>query len=165
MSVDGRAVEPGSTYIYRGCMLSGIPNFAMCVGYTNASWTLRADLTSRFVCRMLDHMDRESYVRAVPRYRDPDHGSRPLLDLNSGYVRRAAEPVAQTGKQTTLATPAELPARLRERPPLQYHRQRRVLRRVDIVPSVDGIFPSPGPAAGDAQMRTSESSPPNSFET
>ncbi|WP_420753403.1 flavin-containing monooxygenase [Rhodococcus sp. O3] len=87
--VDGERVDPSERYVYRGTMLSGVPNFALCLGYTNASWTLRADLTSLYVCRLLNHMRRKGYRIAMPDYRG-DGRTRPLLDLSSGYVQRAA---------------------------------------------------------------------------
>jgi monooxygenase len=97
LEVDGLAVRPGDTFVYRGFMLSDIPNFAMCVGYTNASWTLRADLTSQSVCRVLNHMDRNGQVQVVPRFGDKSIPQRPLLDLNSGYVRRSADLLPKQG--------------------------------------------------------------------
>ena len=96
MTVDGAPVVPGDTYVYRGCMLSGVPNFAMCVGYTNASWTLRADLTSKYVCRVLRHMASHGYRTAVPEHRQEDV-ARPLLGLNSGYVQRAVSILPKQG--------------------------------------------------------------------
>ncbi len=100
LEVDGSVVEPGHTLIYRGFMLSGIPNLAMCLGYTNASWTLRADLTSRSVCRLLNRMDRAGVDKAVPRL-DPGAGEpRPLLDLSSGYVARAADRMPKQGSKS-----------------------------------------------------------------
>ena len=69
-------------------MLTGIPNFAVCIGYTNASWTLRADLTHRLVCKVLNHLERNHQAAAVPRPRQ-ELVERPLLDLSSGYVQRA----------------------------------------------------------------------------
>jgi cation diffusion facilitator CzcD-associated flavoprotein CzcO len=89
LTVDGRSVSPSDTYVYRGCMLSGIPNFAICVGYTNASWTLRADLSSRYICRVLRYMTDHGYTTATPVH-SADGVSRPLLGLTSGYVQRAA---------------------------------------------------------------------------
>jgi hypothetical protein len=97
LDVDGHSVKPGSTFVYRGFMLSDIPNFAMCVGYTNASWTLRADLTSQSVCRVLNHMDRDGHQQVVARLGDKSVPSRPLLDLNSGYVQRSAELLPKQG--------------------------------------------------------------------
>jgi len=88
--VDGEAVVPGRHFIYKGTMLSNVPNFAFCIGYTNASWTLRADLASTYVCRVLNHMDRHSYRTCKPACDPSTLEERPLLNLNSGYVKRAS---------------------------------------------------------------------------
>jgi cation diffusion facilitator CzcD-associated flavoprotein CzcO len=87
-SVDGTPVDLAKQFVWNGTMLTGLPNFAVCIGYTNASWTLRADLTSRLVCKVLGHMDRHDYAAVVPR---PDQPlvEQPLLDLASGYVQRS----------------------------------------------------------------------------
>ena len=69
--VDGDAVDVPKTMTYKGMMLSGVPNFAFTVGYTNASWTLKADLTSEYVCRLLAHMDAHGYTKSVPEITDP----------------------------------------------------------------------------------------------
>jgi cation diffusion facilitator CzcD-associated flavoprotein CzcO len=98
VTVDGQAVEPGSTYVYRGCMLSGVPNFAICVGYTNASWTLRADLSSKYLCRVLRHMDAHGYRVAVPVHSQAED-ARPLLDLSSGYIQRAVDILPKSGSK------------------------------------------------------------------
>jgi monooxygenase len=90
LSVDGVPVHPGDAFVYKGTMLSNVPNFAFCIGYTNASWTLRADLASTFVCRVLNHMDRRGYRICTPVCDAAVMESRPLLDLSSGYVMRAA---------------------------------------------------------------------------
>jgi monooxygenase len=90
LDVDGTAVNPGVSFIYKGVMLSNVPNFAFCVGYTNASWTLRADLASIFVCRLLNYMDRRGYGTCVPMCNPSTLDQKPLLDLTSGYVLRAA---------------------------------------------------------------------------
>jgi cation diffusion facilitator CzcD-associated flavoprotein CzcO len=100
LTVDDRAVELADALVYRGMMLSDVPNLAWCVGYINASWTLRADLTSRSVCRLLRYMDRRHHDQVVPRperaeHRDGEH--RPLLDLSSGYIRRAADQMPRQG--------------------------------------------------------------------
>lgn len=89
--VDGVCVDIGRTFIYKGTMVSNVPNFAFCIGYTNASWTLRADLASTFVCRLLNHMDRRGYRTVVPACDFQSMEAKPLLDLTSGYVTRAAE--------------------------------------------------------------------------
>jgi monooxygenase len=81
-------VDVGDTVAYRAVMLSGVPNLAFCFGYTNTSWTLRADLSARFVCRLLRHMDRHRYSTAIPTG-DPDAERRPFIaDLTSGYITR-----------------------------------------------------------------------------
>ncbi|MET9027353.1 NAD(P)/FAD-dependent oxidoreductase [Nocardia sp. NPDC004168] len=87
-SVDGVRVDLSEQFVWQGAMLTGVPNFAVCIGYTNASWTLRADLTSRLVCKVLNHMDRKGYASVVPEPRGTleEH---PLLDLASGYVQRS----------------------------------------------------------------------------
>jgi len=90
VSVDGVPVEPGRTLVYKGTMLSNVPNFAFSMGYTNASWTLRADLASTFVCRLLNHMERRGYRTCMPVCDLASMQTRPLLDLTSGYVARAA---------------------------------------------------------------------------
>ncbi|MFD0890519.1 FAD-containing monooxygenase EthA, partial [Streptosporangium algeriense] len=96
VSVDGRTVDLAETTAYRGLMLSGVPNLAFCVGYTNASWTLRADLSSRYVVRLLDHMGRHGLTSAMPVF--PRGGARrPLLGLTSTYIQRAAHLFPQQG--------------------------------------------------------------------
>jgi cation diffusion facilitator CzcD-associated flavoprotein CzcO len=90
IKVDGKQVHPGEAFVYKGAMLSNIPNFAFCIGYTNASWTLRADLASTFVCRLLNYMDRRGYRTCTPVCDSAALESRPLLNLTSGYVLRAA---------------------------------------------------------------------------
>jgi hypothetical protein len=77
-------------------MFAGVPNLAVCIGYVNASWTLRADLASRYVCRLLNHMEEGGWRTAVPRA-PGDVGARPLLPLRSGYVQRAADDLPTQG--------------------------------------------------------------------
>jgi cation diffusion facilitator CzcD-associated flavoprotein CzcO len=100
LSVDGAPVEPGSAMTYKGVMLSHVPNCAMCVGYTTASWTLRADLSSAYVCRLLNHMDRHGYTKCVPCPNDPEIRSEPLLGLTSGYVQRGSAQFPKQGSKS-----------------------------------------------------------------
>ncbi|MFP5021708.1 flavin-containing monooxygenase [Pseudonocardia phyllosphaerae] len=94
--VDGEQVDIGKTVTYRGLMLSGIPNLAFCIGYINASWTLRADLVARYVPRLLGLMERENLAIATPLPSvEPD---RPLLDLESGYVKRSEHLFPRQGR-------------------------------------------------------------------
>jgi monooxygenase len=91
LTVDGREIRSHDLHVYKGMMFDGLPNLAWCVGYTNASWTLRADLTSRYVCRLLNYMARHRIDVATPELPAAAHDTgRPLMDLDSGYVRRAA---------------------------------------------------------------------------
>ncbi|MGH3586066.1 MAG: flavin-containing monooxygenase [Pseudonocardia sp.] len=96
LDVDGVPVDPGRTVAYRGCLLSGVPNFSLCIGYVNASWTLRADIAARYVCRLLAHMDTHGYRTATPEF-DGAASATPLLPLTSGYVRRAADILPKQG--------------------------------------------------------------------
>ncbi len=88
LAVDGRAVTLAQSLVYKGLMFSGVPNLASTFGYTNASWTLKADLTAGWTCRLLAHMARRGWERVVP-VRGPGVAEQPFLDFSSGYVQRA----------------------------------------------------------------------------
>ncbi|HMG45904.1 MAG TPA: NAD(P)/FAD-dependent oxidoreductase [Allosphingosinicella sp.] len=90
LSVDGAPVNPAERFNYKGMMLSDVPNLALAFGYTNASWTLKCDLTARYVCRLLRHMDRGGHAICVPRLDGARIERLPMLDFSSGYVQRAA---------------------------------------------------------------------------
>jgi monooxygenase len=87
--VDGHEVSAAETTVYMGAMLSGVPNFAFVMGYTNASWTLKADLTCGFVTRLLRHMRQRGHAWAMAPRLGGDVPRLPLLDLSSGYVQRS----------------------------------------------------------------------------
>ncbi len=89
MSVDGKAIEMNKHISYKGLMFSDIPNFSNTLGYTNASWTLKADLIAEYVCRLIKHMDKTGTRIAVAERKDPNVKPAPLLDMTSGYVARA----------------------------------------------------------------------------
>ncbi|MEO6471282.1 MAG: NAD(P)/FAD-dependent oxidoreductase [Aeromicrobium sp.] len=97
LTVDGKTINPNDLYVYKGLMFSGMPNFAWCVGYTNASWTLRADLTSKYVCRFINHLDANGYAFGMPNPEGAAGHARPILDLTSGYVMRVADTLPQQG--------------------------------------------------------------------
>jgi cation diffusion facilitator CzcD-associated flavoprotein CzcO len=100
MTVDGRAIESGKLHVYKHMMFDGVPNLAWCVGYTNASWTLRADLTSRYVCRLLNYMTRHRIDVATPQLPASEATAEidePLMNLTSGYVQRAAALLPRQG--------------------------------------------------------------------
>ena len=88
--VDGRLIEPGKLLNYKGMMYSGVPNLASVTGYTNASWTLKCDLTCEYVCRLLNHMDQKGFVQATPRQNDPTITPEPWVNFSSGYIQRAS---------------------------------------------------------------------------
>jgi monooxygenase len=98
-SVDGAPVHLPDTLAYRGMMLSGVPNFAMTIGYTNASWTLKADLTADYVCRLLNHMGAHGYRQCMPAPDPQGVIRRPLLDLASGYVQRSIDELPAQGSE------------------------------------------------------------------
>ena len=99
LSVDGRAVDPATTLAYKGMMYEGVPNLATVFGYTNASWTLKADLTCEYVCRVLNQMTRTGLRQVTPRNDDPDIERQPWLDFSSGYVQRAMASFPKQGSK------------------------------------------------------------------
>ena len=96
LEVDGRPVDVADTMTYRTLMLSDVPNFAFTIGYTNNSWTLKADLVADYVCRLLTHLDRTG-TRTVVAPRDPAVGEERLLTFSSGYVLRALDRLPKQG--------------------------------------------------------------------
>jgi monooxygenase len=98
-SVDGREIALADTMSYKGMMLSGIPNMAFALGYTNASWTLKCDLTCEYVCRLLNHMSAHGHTQCVPRRRDPSVTEQPIIDFSSGYVQRSIDRFPKQGSK------------------------------------------------------------------
>jgi len=98
--VDGTPVELPRTLVYKGMMFSDVPNFAYAIGYTNASWTLKCDLTAEYVCRLLNHMDQHGYDVCTPRVRDRYIEEEPVIDFNSGYVLRGLDSLPRQGSKT-----------------------------------------------------------------
>ncbi|MCX4161821.1 MULTISPECIES: NAD(P)/FAD-dependent oxidoreductase [Paraburkholderia] len=97
VSIDGRPVSLSDTVSYKGMMYSGIPNLASSFGYTNASWTLKAELIAQYVCRLINHMKSHGYDSCVPRLPDDEAGALPAVDLTSGYIQRAANILPRQG--------------------------------------------------------------------
>jgi cation diffusion facilitator CzcD-associated flavoprotein CzcO len=97
ITVDGAVVDPGRRLLYKGAMLDGVPNLAFAIGYTNASWTLKCDLTSQFVRRLLDHMEARVATSVMPQAPAASTDEPPILDLTSGYVQRAAALLPRQG--------------------------------------------------------------------
>lgn len=97
--VDDEPVDLSTRIAYKGMMYTDIPNAASAFGYTNASWTLKCDLTSEYVCRLINHMDRHGFDYCVPRLNDPTVKPEPALDFNSGYVLRALDTLPSQGSK------------------------------------------------------------------
>jgi cation diffusion facilitator CzcD-associated flavoprotein CzcO len=97
LTIDGRRLDLPERMTYKGMMLGGVPNAALVIGYTNASWTLKCDLTLEYVCRLLNHMRERDYAYCVPRDADPEVVSEPLLNLNSGYILRSVDKFPRQG--------------------------------------------------------------------
>jgi cation diffusion facilitator CzcD-associated flavoprotein CzcO len=107
-SVDGQSVDFGQTWTYKGMMVSGVPNLISTFGYINASWTLRADLTCEFVCRLVNHLDRTGTTQATPRLRpgEADMPARPwIADFSAGYMRREMHRFPRQGDRDPWTNP------------------------------------------------------------
>jgi monooxygenase len=99
IAVDGRPVKFCETTNFKGVMFSDVPNLFAAFGYTNASWTLKSDLTCAYAARLINHMDRRGYVACTPRLRDPSVKPEPLIDFSSGYVLRAIDKLPRQGSK------------------------------------------------------------------
>lgn len=97
LSVDGEKIIANDHYAYKGMMFSGVPNLAWCIGYTNASWTLRADLTWKYVSRYINHLDSHGYAYGMPDPAGAQDGEAPVLDLDSGYIQRSLDQIPKQG--------------------------------------------------------------------
>lgn len=99
IEVDGEELHIGEETMYKGAMLSNLPNAILSVGYTNASWTLKCELISQYAVRLFKHMDKKNYKVFTPRMSAGDVGDQPLIDFNSGYIERAADRLPKQGKK------------------------------------------------------------------
>src|SRR5262245_27146602 len=99
LHVDGEEVEVAKTLSYKGMMLSGVPNLALALGYTNASWTLKCDLTCRYVCRLINFMEKRGYRQCTPRNNDQGIREIPFIDFSSGYVQRSIHKFPKQGSR------------------------------------------------------------------
>lgn len=99
IEVDGQTVDPGQRTMYKGAMLSGVPNAVISLGYTNASWTLKCELISQWTCRLLKHMEEHHHRVCTPRLPPNEDIPQPLIDLKSGYIQRAMGKLPTQGKR------------------------------------------------------------------
>ena len=146
-SVDGQAVDLSRAWSYKGLMYSDVPNLIATFGYINASWTLRADLTSEYACRLLNHMDARGAKQVTPRLRSGDAGmqARPWIDgFSSGYVRRAMDRFPRQGDREPWVNPQN------------YRSDKAMIRRGEID---DGVlqFTTPAPRASSRDPAIAES--------
>jgi monooxygenase len=130
--IDGQPVDIPRTMVYKGCMFSGIPNFALSFGYTNASWTLKADLIAQFVCRVINHMDERGFTHCVPYNHDPSVTETPFVDFTPGYFLRSMHELPKQG--------SKLPWRLHQ----NYIRDVALIKRA---PVQDGVLEFSGSGA------------------
>jgi len=99
LTVDGRTIDAPKRLVYKGMMLEGVPNLALAIGYTNASWTLKCELSCEYVCRLLRHLRRTGLRQCMPVNRDPEVSPQPLLGLSAGYIQRAADRFPKQGSR------------------------------------------------------------------
>lgn len=99
MEVDGTLVDFSKRVAYKGCMFSDVPNMSLAFGYTNASWTLKCDLVSQYVCKLINHMDKNGYQQCCPRQNDPNLELKPYLDFTPGYIMRVLDQLPKTGSR------------------------------------------------------------------
>ncbi|HYC41737.1 MAG TPA: NAD(P)/FAD-dependent oxidoreductase [Noviherbaspirillum sp.] len=99
LTVDERTVQLAETVAFKGMMLSGVPNLAFAIGYTNSSWTLKIGLLCEHFCRLLNHMEKNGYDVCCPEVRDPAMTRRPLLDFGAGYVKRSLHQLPKQGAE------------------------------------------------------------------
>jgi cation diffusion facilitator CzcD-associated flavoprotein CzcO len=97
ISLDGAEVKPQDRFVYKAHMLEDVPNLFWCVGYTNASWTLRADITARATAKLLAHMASHGYTHAYPRLGDQPMAEKPSWDIQANYVKRALHALPKSG--------------------------------------------------------------------
>ncbi|MEU6480376.1 NAD(P)/FAD-dependent oxidoreductase [Streptomyces sp. NPDC047017] len=121
VTVDGEEVRLPDTVAYKGMMLSGVPNLAFAIGYTNSSWTLKVGLLCEHFCRLLAHMDRLGHDICRPEPADPAMPTRPFLDFAAGYIQRAVDQLPRQGDRSPWLTS------------MDYHSDVKLLRAQSVV--------------------------------
>ena len=99
ISIDNSPYNPSDAITYKGLMLSGLPNCIFFAGYTNASWTLKSDLTSEYASRLFNLMDKKNYSFFMPKIENQNMNISPLLNLNSGYIHRSSHLFPKQGSK------------------------------------------------------------------
>jgi monooxygenase len=135
LAVDGEQVDFSGRIAYKGMMICGVPNLAVALGYTNASWTLKCDLVAHHVCRLLNHMDEHGHDVCTPKPPDPSLPTEPFIDFSSGYVLRSIDTLPRQG--------AISPWRLHQ----NYFRDVRLLKRGPVDDAMEFSQARPEPEA------------------
>jgi cation diffusion facilitator CzcD-associated flavoprotein CzcO len=99
VKVNEELIHTGDLHSYRGVLFSGVPNFAIAVGYTNATWTLKCDLNCRYVSKILNYMEKNGYKVCTPRFDSSAFETEPLLDFDAGYIQRALDILPKQGSK------------------------------------------------------------------
>lgn len=141
LRVDGERVEPAERLTYKGMMLEGVPNLALAIGYTNASWTLKAELTCDYVCRLLNHLRMSGWRQCTPVDGEGAVSAEPLLGLSSGYIQRAADRFPRQGSRF---------------PWQVYQSYLRDYRAMKLAPLLDDVMQLSNPAPGSSVSSSSE---------
>lgn len=97
VSIDGEKINPHERFVYKEHLLEDVPNMAWCIGYTNASWTLRADMTAEAVAKLLAYMKSHGYTHAYPHLGDTPMDEQPTWNLRAGYVLRSPDVLPKSG--------------------------------------------------------------------
>jgi cation diffusion facilitator CzcD-associated flavoprotein CzcO len=139
VTVDGREIRLADTVAYKGMMLSGIPNLAYAVGYTNSSWTLKVGLLCEHFCRLLAHMDASGYDICRPEVADPAMATRPFLDFGAGYVQRVVDELPRQGDRMPWLTS------------MDYHSDVKLLRADGVDDPELHFSPVASPSAADTE--------------
>jgi len=98
-TIDGERFDPSQKFFYRGAMFDDVPNFALVVGYTNATWTLKVDLVHQYVCRILNYMRERGFDEVRPVLDDPEVRPRELIEMTSGYIARVRDQLPKNGSK------------------------------------------------------------------
>jgi len=99
IEVNGSLVDFSDTVSYKGCMFSNIPNMNLAFGYTNASWTLKCDMVSQYICRLINYMDKNDFKQCCPKQNDPNLTLEPYMDFTPGYIARVLDRLPKTGSK------------------------------------------------------------------
>jgi len=99
VKLDGQVQDLSKLINYKGLMIQNLPNVVAIMGYTNASWTLKADLVCAYTCRLINYMDKKGYQSCVPKLNETDLEAEPIIDFTSGYIQRSIDKLPKQGNK------------------------------------------------------------------